>query len=44
MIRKWSRVVFERMVDNRSPHGNYDLYLIKSDGTNLIKWFPNVRD
>ena len=30
-----SKIVFERMVDDRSPHGNYDLYTINIDGTNL---------
>jgi Tol biopolymer transport system component len=30
-------IVFERMVDDRSPHGNYDLFLININGTNLIK-------
>jgi len=28
------RIVFERMVDDSSPHGNYDLYIIDSDGSN----------
>ena len=28
-----SLVVFERMVDDSSPHGNYDLYVIGIDGT-----------
>ncbi len=30
-----SKIVFERMVDDRSPHGNYDLFTINIDGTNL---------
>lgn len=28
-----SRIVFERLVDDTSVHGNYDLYVIDSDGT-----------
>ncbi len=28
------RIVFERMVDDSSPHGNYDLFIIDSDGSN----------
>jgi Tol biopolymer transport system component len=28
-----SMVVFERMVDDSSPHGNYDLYLVGIDGS-----------
>ncbi len=28
------RIVFERMVDDSSPHGNYDLFVIDSDGSN----------
>jgi len=28
-----SRVVFERLVDDASVHGNYDLYVIDADGT-----------
>ncbi len=27
------RVVFERMVDDASPHGNYDLFVVYLDGT-----------
>ena len=27
------RIVFERMVDDSSPHGNYDLFIIDSDGS-----------
>jgi Tol biopolymer transport system component len=30
-----SQVVFERMVEDRSSHGNYDLYKIDTDGSNL---------
>jgi len=30
-----TRVVFERMVSDQSPHGNYDLFTISIDGTNL---------
>jgi Tol biopolymer transport system component len=29
-----SRVIFSRMVDDRSPHGNYDLLVVNSDGSN----------
>ena len=29
-----ARIVFERMVDDSSPHGNYDLFIIDSDGSN----------
>ena len=28
------RIIFERMVDDSSPHGNYDLFIIDSDGSN----------
>jgi Tol biopolymer transport system component len=28
-----TRIVFERMVDDSSPHGNYDLYMVNADGT-----------
>ena len=27
------RIVFERLVDDASPHGNYDLFLVNLDGT-----------
>jgi TolB protein len=27
------RIVFERLVDDSSPHGNYDLFIIDSDGS-----------
>jgi len=27
------RIVFERMVDDSSPHGNYDLFIVDIDGT-----------
>jgi Tol biopolymer transport system component len=27
-------VLFSRLVDDASPHGNYDLYLIGTDGSN----------
>ena len=27
------RIVFERMVDDASPHGNYDLFVVSLDGT-----------
>ena len=30
-----SKVVFERLVDDSSPHGNYDLFTININGTNL---------
>jgi Tol biopolymer transport system component len=30
-----SQVVFERLVDDASPHGNYDLFMIRIDGTGL---------
>jgi TolB protein len=36
-----NRVVFSRMVDDRSPHGNYDLLLIDVDGTNEIRLTAN---
>lgn len=32
-----SQVVFERLVDDRSPHGNYDLFTVSIDGTNLMR-------
>jgi Tol biopolymer transport system component len=32
-----SRVVFERLVNDSSPQGNYDLYLADIDGSNLIR-------
>jgi TolB protein len=32
-----SRVVFSRMVGDRSPHGNYELLLIDVDGSNEIR-------
>ena len=32
-----SRVLFSRMVDDRSQHGNYDLYVVDIDGENLIR-------
>ncbi len=28
-----SKIVFERMVDDGSPHGNYDLYMVNADGS-----------
>ena len=28
------RIVFERLADDSSPHGNYDLFIIHSDGSN----------
>jgi len=31
-----SDIVFERLVDDTSVHGNYDLYLIEADGTGEI--------
>jgi len=30
-----TRVVFERLVDDSSPHGNYNFYLVDIDGSNL---------
>jgi len=30
-------VVFERLLGDRSPHGNYDLFIINIDGTNLTR-------
>ena len=27
------RIIFERLVDDSSPHGNYDLFIIDSDGS-----------
>ncbi len=27
------KIVFERLVDDTSPHGNYDLFLVNADGT-----------
>jgi Tol biopolymer transport system component len=32
-----SRLVFERLVDDTSPHGNYDFFLINADGTGEIR-------
>jgi Tol biopolymer transport system component len=32
-----SRVLFSRMVDDRSQHGNYDLYVVDIDDENLIQ-------
>jgi TolB protein len=48
-----SKIVFERMVDDSSQHGNYDLYLMNSDGSGevalsnsgytqgLVSWSPS---
>lgn len=30
-----SNVVFERMVDDSSPHGNYDIFMVDIDGGNI---------
>jgi Tol biopolymer transport system component len=30
-----SQVVFERLVDDASPHGNYDLFAVSADGSGL---------
>lgn len=30
------KIVFERMVDDRTRHGNYDLYLVNVDGTGEV--------
>ena len=35
------RVVFERMVDDSSPHGNYDLYMVNIDGTGETRLTEN---
>jgi Tol biopolymer transport system component len=32
-----ARLVFERLVDDRSPHGNYDLFTIGIDGSGLTR-------
>ena len=32
-----TRVVFERLVGDESPHGNYDLYVVGIDGTDLVR-------
>ena len=32
-----SKIVFERLVDDESIHGNYDLYLMDIDGSNLTR-------
>lgn len=32
-----SQIVFSRMVDDRSPHGNYDLYTVGVDGLNEVR-------
>jgi Tol biopolymer transport system component len=32
-----SQVVFERLVDDQSPHGNYDLFRVDIDGTDLTR-------
>ena len=49
-------IVFERMVDDSSPHGNYDLFLIDIDGSNerrltetgwtqgIATWSPDGED
>ncbi len=31
------RIVFERMVDDASPHGNYDLFAVDMDGAGLTR-------
>ncbi len=31
-----TRIVFERLVDDQTPHGNYDLYLINVDGSGEV--------
>jgi TolB protein len=36
-----SRIVFERLEDDYSIHGNYNLYLMNNDGSNLIKLTNN---
>jgi Tol biopolymer transport system component len=30
-------ILFERLVDDRSAHGNYDLFLVRMDGTGLVQ-------
>ncbi len=35
------RIVFERLVDDKSVHGNYDIYLINSDGTGEVSLTQN---
>jgi TolB protein len=37
-----TRVVFERMVGDQSPHGNYDLFTINMDGTDLTNLTNNA--
>ena len=32
-----TRVVFERLVNDQSPHGNYDLFMVNIDGKNLTR-------
>ncbi len=36
-----SRIVFERLVDDRSPHGNYDFFSIDADGANVVRLTAN---
>jgi TolB protein len=35
------RIVFERLVDDQSSHGNYDLYRMNIDGSNLTRLTNN---
>ena len=36
-----SRLIFSRLVDDRSPHGNYDFLLVDIDGSNEISLTAN---
>ena len=36
-----SRIVFERMVDDSSPHGNYDLFMVNIDGSSETRLTEN---
>ena len=36
-----TKIIFERLVNDKSPHGNYALYLMNIDGSNLTRLTKN---